>query len=142
MPRLFKDVIVNEGDHKARVNLINRDGSVALHEVSVELASTVAQPGDSWGAKEANLLLKVGDNGVPYVDIEGYCTEAEVTALLSGKASVNHGHAAASLGAGTLNAGVVAANGNDYGTARLRNTYFATGKPRSLADGCICFVYE
>lgn len=153
MPRLFKDLIVNEGDHKARVNLLNRDGSVALHEVAVELASTAAQRGDMWGAKEANLLLKIGDDGVPYADIEGYSktghihderyyTEAEVNTLLAAKANTNHSHAAASLGAGALNAGVVAATGGDYSTSRLRNMYFTTFTPEGLADGVVCFVYE
>lgn len=84
MPHLFKDLIVNEGDHKARVNLINRDGSVAVHEVTVELASTAAQQGDRWGAKEANLLLKIGDDGVPYVDIDGYYNAAKVDTLIKG----------------------------------------------------------
>lgn len=86
MPRLFKDMVVDEPDSVARVNLINRDGSVALHEVSVELASPVVQQGDSWGAKEANLLLQIDDDGVPVLLA---ATERTQTATLGERWSGN-----------------------------------------------------
>lgn len=143
---IYKDLIVEESDRKPRLNLINRDGTVALHEVSVELASQVVQQGDQWGAREANLLLRIGDDGVPVPQIEGYdsstATDAKIAAAAAQKADKNHSHTAAQLGAGTLPAGVVAATAEDYATSRLRNARFGTAAPGSLSNGEIYFVYE
>lgn len=43
MARIYRDLLVDEDDGKIRVNLLNRDGTVALHDVSMELSSPVAQ---------------------------------------------------------------------------------------------------
>lgn len=67
MARTYRDLLVDEDDGKIRVNLLNRDGTVALHDVSMELSSPVAQEGDSFGAAAANLLLQLDEDGAPEV---------------------------------------------------------------------------
>lgn len=67
MARIYRDLLVDEDDGKIRVNLLNRDGTVALHDVSMELSSPVAQEGDSFGAAAANLLLRLDEDGAPEV---------------------------------------------------------------------------
>lgn len=67
MARLFRDLKVNESDGKVRLNLYNRDGSVALRDVSAEISSEIVQLGDRWSAAAANRLLKIDENGQPQV---------------------------------------------------------------------------
>lgn len=71
MARQYKDLIVDEADGKARYNFINENGTVALHDIKIELASNVIQKGDSFGALAANLLLRIDDEGIPYINIDG-----------------------------------------------------------------------
>ena len=63
--RLFRDRKVNEPDGKARFTLYNRDGTVALRDVSVEMTSALFQEGDRWNAAAANLLLRLEEDGTP-----------------------------------------------------------------------------
>ena len=66
MARAFKDMIVQEADGKPRLTFRNRQGAAVLEDVSVEVSSTVQQQGDAWGALEANLLMELDDDDVPY----------------------------------------------------------------------------
>lgn len=62
-----------------------------------------------------------------------------------GAAPASHGHAAGEITAGTLNAGVIATNGTDYSTSRLRNIMASTtdiGVGAALPSGSIYIVYE
>ncbi|MEG1754351.1 MAG: hypothetical protein RR234_10610 [Christensenella sp.] len=70
MTREYKDLIVNEPDGKKRIRLVNRDGTTALNDISVEIASPISQNGDSFGALETNLLLQIAD-GIPQIKIDG-----------------------------------------------------------------------
>ncbi|MEG2022278.1 MAG: hypothetical protein RR087_10940 [Oscillospiraceae bacterium] len=70
MTREFKDLIVNEQDGKKRIRLLNRDGTIALNDVYVEISSPISQNGDSFGALETNLLLEISD-GIPQIKIDG-----------------------------------------------------------------------
>lgn len=70
MARLFKDLLVDEQDGKIRVNLLNRDGTVALHDVSLEVSSPVVQQGDDFGAAAANKLLRLDDDDRPQLAIQ------------------------------------------------------------------------
>ena len=65
MARLFRDLKVNEPDGNIYLTLYNRDGSAALRDVSVKVSSEMVQPGDSWTAAAANLLLRLDDEGAP-----------------------------------------------------------------------------
>ena len=65
MARLFRDLKVNESDGNVYLTLYNRDGSVALRDVSVKVSSEVVQPGDNWTAAAANLLLRLDEEGAP-----------------------------------------------------------------------------
>ena len=68
------------------------------------------------------------------------------TAAQVGAAAASHTHAAGQVTAGTLPAGVLATNGTDYGTSRLRNirasTTDLTPKVSALNNGEIYIVYE
>lgn len=66
MPRIYKDLIVSEPDGKVRLTFRTRDGTAVLQDVSAEIASTVSQQGDAWGARAANELMRLSDDGVPY----------------------------------------------------------------------------
>lgn len=61
-------------------------------------------------------------------------------------AASNHSHAAGAITAGTLIATILATNGTDYGTSRLRNISAGTGDltagSSALANGAIYLVYE
>ncbi|MEG1476463.1 MAG: hypothetical protein RSC38_01890 [Oscillospiraceae bacterium] len=70
MIREYKDLIVDEPDGKKRITLYNRDGTPALQDVSVAIASPVLQQGDAFGALEANLFLRFVD-GIPQIKIDG-----------------------------------------------------------------------
>lgn len=65
MARSFRDLKVNESDGNIYLTLYNRDGSVALRDVSVKVSSEVVQPGDNWTAAAANLLLRLDEEGAP-----------------------------------------------------------------------------
>ena len=65
MARLFRDLKVNEPDGNIYLTLYNRDGSAALRDVSAKVSSEMVQPGDSWTAAAANLLLRLDDEGAP-----------------------------------------------------------------------------
>ena len=57
MARSYRDTIPDEADGRLYVSLLNRDGTVALHDVAVEVSSPLVQQGDKFGAAAVNLLL-------------------------------------------------------------------------------------
>ena len=81
MPRAFKDLIVQEADGKPRLTFRSRQGTAVLEDVSVEVASTVLQAGDAWGALAANVLLELDDDGVPYAVAPDFSPDAAPAAL-------------------------------------------------------------
>ena len=81
MARAFKDMIVQEADGKPRLTFRNRQGAAVLEDVSVEVSSTVQQQGDAWGALEANLLMELDDDDVPYAVAPEFTPAAAPAAL-------------------------------------------------------------
>lgn len=71
MEHTYKDMLVREADGRPRLTFRNRQGAVALEDVSVEIASTLLQAGDRWGAREANLLLARDEDGAPALNLDG-----------------------------------------------------------------------
>ena len=71
MADAYKDMIVQETDGRPRLTFRNREGSVVLADVSVEISSTILQQGDTWGAREANLLLSRDADEIPQIDLDG-----------------------------------------------------------------------
>ena len=69
MARSFRDTIPDEADGRLYVSLLNRDGTVALHDVAVEVSSPLVQQGDKFGAAAVNLLLELDDEGRPRLAI-------------------------------------------------------------------------
>ena len=59
-----------------------------------------------------------------------------------GAAASSHTHPASQVTAGTLPSGVVATNGTDYSTSRIRNIRAGTGAAPTLANGEIYLQYE
>lgn len=152
----YKDDIF-DGVRKYRM-VANNDGSTSLVDVTA-----YTQEGDLFGAEQLNAVgrevngkaeyghqhswSELTEKPVTYPPSDHnhdnrYYTEAETNNLLNGKAAASHTHAAGQVTAGTLPAGVVAANGTDYGTSRLRNIRYGTAAPASLANGELFFVYE
>lgn len=71
MPRDFKDLIVDEADHKVRYNLVDRNGAVLVEDVRIVVASPVLQEGDTFGARELNAFLEIQDDGSLRMKIDG-----------------------------------------------------------------------
>lgn len=71
MARAFEDLLVQEADGKPRLTFRDRQGSVVLEDVSVEVASAVLRAGDRWGALAANMLLALDEDGIPILNIDG-----------------------------------------------------------------------
>lgn len=71
MPRAYRDMIVDEADGRPRFSFRDRTGALVLAEVSAEVAGTVLQQGDAWGALAANLLLELDDDGAPRLKMDG-----------------------------------------------------------------------
>ncbi len=69
MDRTFRDLQVNEADGKIRLTFYNRDGSIALQDINVEVSSEIVQQGDRWSASAANQLLRLDENGAPVLAI-------------------------------------------------------------------------
>lgn len=82
MARSFRDTIPDEADGRLYVSLLNRDGTVALHDVAVEVSSPLVQQGDKFGAAAVNLLLELDDEGRPRLAIP--------PAAVGGMASYTH----------------------------------------------------
>ena len=71
MADVYKDMIVQEADGKPRLTFRSRQGAALLEDVSVEVASDILQQGDTWGAREANLLLEKDADGLPQLNLDG-----------------------------------------------------------------------
>ncbi len=71
MPQQFKDLVPNEADGHLRVRLVRRDGSAALQDVRVEIASPLVQNGTAFTAACANRLLILEDDGTPQINLDG-----------------------------------------------------------------------
>ena len=89
MARTFKDLKVDEKDGKVYVTLYNRDGSVALRDVAVDVSSKIVQRGDKWTAAAANLLLRIGDDGQPQLAL----TPAQIGAATAAQGVATYIHA-------------------------------------------------
>ncbi len=63
MAKPYKDMIVDEQDGRIRYNLVGRGGDVVQADVALEVASTVLQQGDTYGAKEMNTFITRSDDG-------------------------------------------------------------------------------
>lgn len=85
MARAFKDLIVQEADGRLRLTFRARDGTAVLEDVTVEIASTVLQEGDKWGALAANQLLELDEDGVPQAIAPEFTPAAAPAALASGE---------------------------------------------------------
>lgn len=62
----FKDLIVNETDGAARMDLVRRDGSLIESDVLLRISSEILQDGDKFGAKELNAFLDRDSDGNLY----------------------------------------------------------------------------
>ena len=67
----YKNLVGDEADGLARYNLVNRTGAVEAAEVMLVMSSDVLQPGDAWGAREANTLLAKDEDGMPVLALDG-----------------------------------------------------------------------
>ena len=66
---MYRDTIPDEADGRLYLSLLNRDGTVALHDVAAEISSPLLQQGDKLGAAAVNLLLELDDEGRPQLAI-------------------------------------------------------------------------
>ena len=143
--------------------------------VSINTSLTVQAERDDWMVANKPLILMFdgtqwvtansrpsGDDMYGTVAIEnggtGATTAAEARTNLGvaaadhthdlsslGAAPASHTHPAGQITAGTLPTGVIAANGTDYSTSRLRNIMASTtdiGVGAALPSGSIYIVYE
>ncbi len=84
--------------------------------------------------------------GVDYGTAAGTVCQGNDSRLSNARTPTSHTHPASQVTAGTLPAGVLATNGTDYGTSRLRNvrasTSDLTAGSSALSNGEIYLVYE
>ena len=128
MARTFKDLKVDEQDGKVYVTLHNRDGSVALRDVAVEISSKIVQQGDAWNAAAANLLLRLDEEGKPKLAL----TPAQIGAA---EAVHTHNYAGAASAGGAA-ATALACTGNAATATKLQTARSLTlGKTGKNFDG-------
>lgn len=68
---LYSNLVVDESDGYARYHLVDRTGSIVAADVRLVLSSNVLQQGNQWGAREANTLLSLDENGAPVLALDG-----------------------------------------------------------------------
>ncbi len=73
---------MTEPDGRVRLTFRNRQGSAVLQDVYAEVSSAVSQPGDRWGARAANELLRLSDEGIPYAVAPDFQEAAEPAPLI------------------------------------------------------------
>lgn len=60
----YKDLIVDEPDGIARINLVRRDGSILETDLKVEVSSPILQQGSKFGAAELNIFISRDENNI------------------------------------------------------------------------------
>lgn len=60
----YTDLIVDEPDGIARIDLVKRDGSVFETDLSVRISSEILQQASKFGAAEINKFISRDENGV------------------------------------------------------------------------------
>lgn len=108
MAREYKNRIPLESDGNLRYTLRDRGGKALLSDVTLDVTSKLQQQGDPWGALEANLLMQIGDDGVPVTRRDnphkvtaaqtGAYTKAEADTKLNGKANTSGSYPGLSVG--------------------------------------------
>ena len=74
MSKPYKDRIVDTGDGLPRFKITKEDDTSEI--VKIEMASDIIQEGDSFGAKQLNLLLERDDDGTEranFVPLTDHC---------------------------------------------------------------------
>lgn len=65
MPNVpYTDLIVNEPDGIARIDLVRRDGSVVETDLMVRISSEIMQQASKFGAAEINKFVIRDENGI------------------------------------------------------------------------------
>lgn len=116
---------------------LNHPASVTVQDANNRFVSDNEK--NTWNGKASTAVASSSSNG-----LMSSLDKTKLDGIASNANNYTHPatHPPTILSSGTMPVGVVATNSTDYTTSRIRNAYFSTTIPTTMANGEICFVYE